>query len=49
MSIKIDMKTRNKKQLAALLMDIAALIEVTSNKTVTLVMDLTFNKKEDES
>ena len=50
MSIKTDIMSPNKKELADLLRSIAHLIEVSSNQTVTVTMAITFNpcKKEED-
>jgi len=48
MSIKVAMGTPHKKQVAELLRATAALIEMSSNQTVDVIMTVTFNKCEED-
>lgn len=43
MSLSIDTKTPNKKEISSLLRAIACWIEVSGNKTVTIQLSLIFN------
>lgn len=47
MSIRTDIMSPNKKELADLLRAIARLIEVSSNQTVTVTATITFNPCEE--
>ncbi len=45
MSYRINVKTPNKKEIAAILHAIAEDITVSSNKTVTVDLEVTFNAR----
>jgi len=47
MSIMINTESPNKKELAELLRAIAAMIETSSNQTVTVNATITFNPREE--
>lgn len=46
MSIRINTKTPNKKEIAAILEAIANWIRVSGNQTITISLDISFNQCE---